>query len=468
MKTKNPWSRPGIRRALWVALCFGLTSAAYLSWLDRLIRLTGPGAADWFSMVAGYLLQAAGLGLIALRTRRDSSPERTAGDFRLSLLVFAVSAALALLTPSPFFTVAFGLVMNLACGAIAGGYLRGILAARPQERGLAFGGGYALSSAAVGLLSLAGGSLLRSRFAPAAYLLLTLLLAEITRRGGFLTRAEAPEAEPVQAKANRKLPLLLAGATVLLTCLVKNLGFSFPSSDLKDGLLPELSRIAYAAGLLAAGWIGDRDRKNGLAATVAALLLPFLMLTLRGEAVPRAVCWALDYFFYGFFSVYRAVLFVDLAEEARRPELAPLGLLLGRLGDAAGSALALLLDGRTLPLIVTAAALFIPAVFLCFRLWQQLYAPAPAASPQKSEQEVFEAFCLHNDISAREREVLRLLLDNHPNGEIAEALFISENTVKYHVRNLLQKTGCRNRGELQRKYTLALYPHLEAASGRAG
>ena len=49
---------------LWVALCFGLTSAVYLSWLDRLVAMVGAAAADWVSMVAGYLFQAAGMGLL--------------------------------------------------------------------------------------------------------------------------------------------------------------------------------------------------------------------------------------------------------------------------------------------------------------------------------------------------------------------------------------------------------------------
>ena len=51
--------------ALWVALCFGLTSAAYLSWLHRLMALAHGTAADWLSMGAGYLLQAAGMGIAA-------------------------------------------------------------------------------------------------------------------------------------------------------------------------------------------------------------------------------------------------------------------------------------------------------------------------------------------------------------------------------------------------------------------
>ena len=54
---------PACACALWVALCFALTSAVYLSWLDRLVALTDGAAADWISMAAGYLLQAAGLGV---------------------------------------------------------------------------------------------------------------------------------------------------------------------------------------------------------------------------------------------------------------------------------------------------------------------------------------------------------------------------------------------------------------------
>ena len=52
----------------------------------------------------------------------------------------------------------------------------------------------------------------------------------------------------------------------------------------------------------------------------------------------------------------------------------------------------------------------------------------------------------------REREVLRCLLEEKPNPQIASELFISENTVKFHVRNLLKKTGCKNRVELRSKY----------------
>lgn len=50
-------------------------------------------------------------------------------------------------------------------------------------------------------------------------------------------------------------------------------------------------------------------------------------------------------------------------------------------------------------------------------------------------------------LTAREKEVLGMLARGYGNREISTKLFISENTVKNHVRNVLDKLGARSRME---------------------
>lgn len=51
-------------------------------------------------------------------------------------------------------------------------------------------------------------------------------------------------------------------------------------------------------------------------------------------------------------------------------------------------------------------------------------------------------------LSEREVEVMQLLAKRLSNGEIAEKLFVSTNTVKYHVKNLYSKLGVASRSEV--------------------
>jgi DNA-binding CsgD family transcriptional regulator len=66
----------------------------------------------------------------------------------------------------------------------------------------------------------------------------------------------------------------------------------------------------------------------------------------------------------------------------------------------------------------------------------QTVTPLPPAVPSSLD-----------DLSQREVEVLRLLAAGRSNRDIADALYISLNTVATHVRNILTKTGTANRTE---------------------
>jgi NarL family two-component system response regulator LiaR len=52
-----------------------------------------------------------------------------------------------------------------------------------------------------------------------------------------------------------------------------------------------------------------------------------------------------------------------------------------------------------------------------------------------------------NDLTSRERDVLALMVEGLNNNEIAERLFISLGTVKFHISNIFQKLGIDSRVE---------------------
>lgn len=50
-------------------------------------------------------------------------------------------------------------------------------------------------------------------------------------------------------------------------------------------------------------------------------------------------------------------------------------------------------------------------------------------------------------LTEREREILSLIVEGKSNSDMADQLYISENTVKFHINNILLKLDVKNRGQ---------------------
>lgn len=138
--------------------------------------------------------------------------------------------------------------------------------------------------------------------------------------------------------------------------------------------------------------------------------------------------------------------------------VAGFGLLFGRIGDAAGSAIGIALITNTVPLILVCTLLFIITIVFTYVAFEKLYIVKPEEtlchiqSSNEGNEKNLQIFTDKYSLSNREAEVLALALTKKTNTQISEELFISDNTIKFHIRNILKKTGCANRNELKQLF----------------
>ena len=106
--------------------------------------------------------------------------------------------------------------------------------------------------------------------------------------------------------------------------------------------------------------------------------------------------------------------------------------------------------------------LFIIMAFAFYRLPAGLRPPLADTRPYQlqSEEETsgLDSFCSsltkQYELTARETQIARYLCNGRSKKYIAETLFISENTVKFHLRNLYRKLGISSKQEI-----IDLYEH---------
>ena len=89
------------------------------------------------------------------------------------------------------------------------------------------------------------------------------------------------------------------------------------------------------------------------------------------------------------------------------------------------------------------------------------FAEAPDESAEESE---------HTALTARELEILRAVAEGHTNARIGRQLWVTEQTVKFHLSNIYRKLGVSNRTEASRfalVHGLVAIPRRTAPEPRA-
>ena len=150
-----------------------------------------------------------------------------------------------------------------------------------------------------------------------------------------------------------------------------------------------------------------------------------------------------------------AALFVSLAQTppskalSRAGVVLALALLAGNLGEGAATLLAAYFTGETPARLAGTAALAGALALACWE-WRGIAArkeQARQAAPEETEPAP-ELESPLTQLTERERDIAELVRQGLSNKEIANKLAVQEATVRFHLRNIYQKTGLTERGQL--------------------
>jgi DNA-binding CsgD family transcriptional regulator len=444
-------TKKSILFTLLVGQVFLWTGSAFISVLYRLYDYYEPAQVTLFTEVVYYVMQAVGIAIYALFLKQKPKISGGKGYAVISVLLTGGFTVLALLLDDGIGVMLMGLVMNIGIGLLSGVYLTRLASQIPQQhRGQVFGYSYAIGSIGTWLLSLLdSGKLLQGGIAVYVFIGMAILSVILVRWLEPIANENGQWQSEV-VRLDKKL-ILLALSIPLLCSIVNGLGCYFSAADVSTVLNTAFTRIFYAVGLIVAGIVNDKNRRYGAICCIVALVFPFASLALRGEVGISAFLSVFSYIFYGFFSVYRVVLFADLA--GKRSSLLPLavfGLLSGRIGDAIGTFGGVMLAGKAVFLICTTAGAFILCALLFFTLYNKLY--LPRFTEKETTENRLREYEIQYEFTPRQSEIFRLVIRGCSNAEISSELFLSESTVKFHMKNILKRTGCTNRTELISKY----------------
>lgn len=134
-----------------------------------------------------------------------------------------------------------------------------------------------------------------------------------------------------------------------------------------------------------------------------------------------------------------------------------LGILIGGLiGNSINVAENYYMTTSVLALVVVFTALIILPILnaeLIRHLKKNEFVMKYAGLADGEHSKAFIDFQVERHFTEKETEVIKLLLRGYTYKEIAKNLYISENTIKYHIKNIYQKLGINNKMDLIKMFS---------------
>ncbi len=167
---------------------------------------------------------------------------------------------------------------------------------------------------------------------------------------------------------------------------------------------------------------------------ILLLSVAYIFFVLGRIAIKRREYLVLTVYMVIFLSLFNDVLFYNSLSQAEFPLI-----------QFAENIIKLPFFPQGIPLGFISMVCFVFAFNLLTLIMIQRYFTGITS---KAEGEISATAVAEHNLTAREAELVRYVVQGYSNKEIAEKLFITEGTVKSHLHKIYQKTGTKNRTEL--------------------
>ena len=267
---------------------------------------------------------------------------------------------------------------------------------------------------------------------------------------------------PIRTPLRSDHPLWILALFVFIITINSGLMYQVinPAFDHLTGLVSWYWAVPYILALVILRSISlNRKRSSVLYVGMAMIMAAFIAFMLLGrketdylivDTLMLGACGIFDLFWW-------SILGEMLDHTNSSAKVFGIGLSANVLGVLCGGVLGMVVTSAGLPgaeiAVIALCVVCVSTVPLLNRrlvllLKSHTYLAAYDNMSQSQQTDIIHQIKTLDPLTVREKEVLQLILSGKSNREIAGALYISENTVKTHIRNIFSKYDVSSRVEL--------------------
>lgn len=310
-------------------------------------------------------------------------------------------------------------------------------------------------------------NLISSRISP--FLGLSLAVLSLLLGALCVWRLPTPAEErwddekPKMLSGDLRKPLLVLCAFIVILTINSGLMYRVvgPAFAHLSWLTSWYSGLPYLFALLIVRQMPERARSSLLYAGMGLLMASFIVFMLTGRTAGTYIAVAtLMVFAFGIFDLFWWSILGDMLDFSNHPvrlfgsglSANVFGVLIGRSIGEGFTAMALSPANITVTalVVICVAVAILPPMNrqLLLLLKSHAYLTAYSELPEKGGQKAVTTIQPLDPLTERESEILGLILQGKSNKAIAAESFITENTVKTHVKGIFSKYGVASRAEL--------------------